>query len=376
MTGLRVAARVAARGVDLALEVAEGSVVAVLGPNGAGKSTLLGVVSGLIRPDEGRVDLAGRVLTDTATGVAVPPHDRSVVLLAQQPLLFPHLTVAGNVEFAPRSAGRSRREARAHAARWLETLEAGELASRRPHELSGGQAQRVALARALAADPRLLLLDEPMAALDVTATPALRALLRKVLRDSGRTALLVTHDLLDVLALADRVVVIEEGRIAEDGPVREVLTRPRSAFGARIAGTNLVPGTVAGGALDSPAGRVHGRVDPECRNGQTAVAVFAPSAVAVYTEPPHGSPRNSLRVRVDELEARGATVLVRSDAGIAAEITTAALAELGIEPGSTVWFVVKATEVSIHARGSQADPADDQDGDEAEDVHDATRDRQ
>ncbi|MEU5841055.1 ATP-binding cassette domain-containing protein [Rhodococcus sp. NPDC047139] len=343
-----VRARVDARGVDIRLDVAQGSIVAVLGPNGAGKSTLLGVVSGLLRPDTGRVELGGRLLTDTATGVAVASHDRSVVLLAQQALLFPHLTVAANVEFAPRSAGVGRREARARAVRWLKEVDAEDLADRRPHELSGGQAQRVALARALAAEPRLLLLDEPMAALDVTATPVLRSLLRRVLRDSGRTALLVTHDPLDVLALADRVILLEGGRIVEDGPVRRVLTRPRSAFAARIAGVNLVTGTGCEDALESTGGHVYGRVHADCVPGAPAVAVFAPSAVAVYTDPPHGSPRNALRATVAELEARGSTVLVRSDSGIAAEITTAALADLDIHPGDSVWFVVKATEVGIH----------------------------
>lgn len=343
-----VRARLDARGVDLDLDVAQGSIVAVLGPNGAGKSTLLGVVSGLLRPDAGRIELDGRVLTDTATGVAVAPHDRAVVLLAQQALLFPHLTVAGNVEFAPRSAGVGRREARARAVRWLKEVDAEDLAARRPHELSGGQAQRVALARALAAEPHLLLLDEPMAALDVTATPVLRSLLRRVLRDSGRTALLVTHDLLDVLALADRVIVIEGGRIVEDGSVRRVLTRPRSAFAARIAGANLITGTARVDALESAGGLVYGRVHADCVPGAAAVAVFAPSAVAVYTGPPHGSPRNALPVRVAELEAQGATVLVRSETGIAAEITTAALADLDIHPGDGAWFVVKATEVNIH----------------------------
>ncbi|WP_241383574.1 sulfate/molybdate ABC transporter ATP-binding protein [Rhodococcus sp. CH91] len=345
---LRVRARVDARALDVELDVAQGSVVAVLGPNGAGKSSLLGVVSGLLRPDAGRVELAGRVLTDTTSGLAVAPHDRAVVLLAQQPLLFPHMTVAGNVEFAPRSAGSGRRESRSRAERWLREVDTAELAGRRPHELSGGQAQRVALARALAADPHLLLLDEPMAALDVTAAPTLRSLLRRVLREDERTALLVTHDPLDVIALADRVVVIEHGRIVEDGTVRQVLTRPRSVFAARIAGTNLVTGIVRDGTLETGEGVVHGRLDPDCRSGLPAVAVFAPSAVAVYTDPPHGSPRNTLRITVAELESRGATVLVRSHSGIAAEITTAALTELDIHPSATVWFVVKATEVDVH----------------------------
>ncbi|ELB87346.1 molybdenum ABC transporter ATP-binding protein, partial [Rhodococcus wratislaviensis IFP 2016] len=146
MTGLSVEARVDARGVDVGFDLGEGEVLAVLGPNGAGKSTALSVVAGLVRPDVGRVELNGRVLTDTTRGVAVPPHRRGVALLAQQALLFPHLTVAANVAFAPRSAGRGRREARAIAEKWLDAVDATQFADRRPHELSGGQAQRVAVA--------------------------------------------------------------------------------------------------------------------------------------------------------------------------------------------------------------------------------------
>ncbi|MEE2035077.1 sulfate/molybdate ABC transporter ATP-binding protein, partial [Rhodococcus chondri] len=251
--------------------------------------------------------------------------------------------------FAPRSTGAGRRVARRTALLWLGAVDAADLADRQPHELSGGQAQRVAIARALAADPQLLLLDEPMAALDVTTAPAIRSLLRRILRDTGRTALMVTHDPLDVLALADRVVVIESGRIVEDGTVRDVLTRPRSAFAARIAGTNLLTGVAGAEGLATEVGMVHGALDRDCVPGASAVAVFTPAAVAVYPEPPHGSPRNSIRVRVGELEARGATVVVRAEqAGLAAEITTAAVADLDLEPGMDVWFVVKATEVGIH----------------------------
>lgn len=353
MSRLTLQAQVADRGLDLALDVADGSVVAVLGPNGAGKSTLLGVISGLVHPDDGTVTLGDRTLTDTARRLAVPPYRRSVAMLAQQPLLFPHLSVLDNVGFAPRSAGLSTRESRRRGLHWLGEVDATEFASRKPHELSGGQAQRVAIARALAAEPDLLLLDEPMAALDVTTAPTVRSLLRRVLRDAGRTALVVTHDPLDVIALADRAVVVDDGHIVEDGTVHDVLTRPRSAFAARIAGTNLVPGTVDGdvgnGCLDTAVGVVHGLVDDDCAPGAAAVAVFPPSAVAVHTESSHGSPRNHIRVTVAELEARGATVVVRADNGISAEITTAAAAELGIEPGVSVWFVVKATEVRIHS---------------------------
>lgn len=349
MSALHLRARVAARGVDLAVDVESGGVLAVLGPNGAGKSTLLNLVAGLLRPDTGRVTLGDRVLSDTATGVDVPPHRRSVAMLAQEALLFPHLTAVANVAFAPRSTGTRRGQAHREAMRWLEAVDATEFADRRPHELSGGQAQRVAIARALAARPHLLMLDEPMSALDVTAAPAIRSLLRRILREQDRTALVVTHDPLDVLALADRVAVVDGGSVVETGSVREVLTRPRSAFAARIAGVNLVAGTVVADGLDTGLGVVHGTVDEGCRPGERAVAVFSPVAVAVYADEPHGSPRNSFRVTVADLEARGATVLVRAAGfGLAAEITAAAVADLVLAPGSPVWFVVKATEVGIH----------------------------
>lgn len=219
MSALHLEARIAARDVDLSVDVEAGCVLAVLGPNGAGKSTLLNLVAGLLRPDTGRITLGDRVLTDTEAGVDVPPHRRSVAMLAQEPLLFPHLTAIANVAFAPRSTGTRRRRAHREAMRWLEAVDATEFADRRPRELSGGQAQRVAIARALAAQPHLLMLDEPMSALDVTAAPAIRSLLRRILREQDRTALVVTHDPLDVLALADRVAVIDGGRVVETGSV-------------------------------------------------------------------------------------------------------------------------------------------------------------
>ena len=186
-----------------------------------------------------------------------------MALLAQQALLFPHLSVAANVAFAPRCKGHSRSTARAAAQRWLAGRRApNELADRRPAQLSGGQAQRVAIARALAAEPRVLLLDEPMAALDVAAAPALRRLLREVLRGDRRTAMIVTHDLLDALALADRVIVVERGRIVEGGPVRAVLTAPRSEFAARIAGVNLISGV---GRRSRSDPNILGRSDFRCR---------------------------------------------------------------------------------------------------------------
>jgi molybdate transport system ATP-binding protein len=223
-----LSATVAERDIEVSFTVAPGETVALLGPNGAGKSTVLAVAAGLLYPDQGQVVLDGKVLTAVGDGgrpAWVPPHDRKIALLAQDPLLFPHLTVQENVEFAPRSRGVRRSEARATARHWLEQVGAADLAERRPSQVSGGQAQRVAVARALAADPRLLLLDEPMAALDVAVTPALRQTLRTVLAD--RSVVLVTHDALDALLLADTVAVIEGGRIVEQGPVADVLARPR-----------------------------------------------------------------------------------------------------------------------------------------------------
>ncbi|NLG56309.1 MAG: ATP-binding cassette domain-containing protein [Rhodococcus sp.] len=358
--GLSLRAQVTARGFDVELDIEPWQVVAVLGPNGAGKSTLLSVLSGLIYPDHGHLVLDGKTLIDTAAHVQIPPHKRAVALLAQQPLLFPHLSVAANVAFAPRAAGASRRVARDAAYTWLEAVDALEFARRRPHQLSGGQAQRVAVARALAADPKVLLLDEPLAALDVSAAPAIRSLLRDVLRSGERMALVVTHDILDALAFADRAVVIESGHIAEEGPVREVLSRPRSDFGARIAGVNMMAGTANETGLTARDGVVvTGNVDTQCRIGGDAVAVFAPHAVAIYLSPPEGSPRNLFEVQVTELTTRGAVVVVAGaltsspSTVLTAEITAAAAADLQLVPGAKVCFVVKATEVAVHASARQ-----------------------
>ncbi len=345
-----VHAAVADRGVDVTLGVADHEVVAVLGPNGAGKSTLLSVVAGLLRPDAGRAELDGRVLFDVGPTVGspvwVPAHDRGVALLAQEPLLFPHLSALENVAFGPRSVGRSRREARGVAAHWLAEVDATRYADRRPAELSGGQQQRVAVARALAADPRLLLLDEPMAALDVAVAPALRQLLRRVLVD--RPVLIVTHDVLDALLLADRVVVVEDGRVVEEGPTAQVLGRPRSGFAARIAGLNMVRGVLDGRGVRSPTGLVvEGLAEEPIEQGASAVAVFRPSAVGVYRHPPGGSPRNVIDVTITELEPHGGQIRVRT-ADLSADVTADAVADLDLAPRTSVFFGVKASEVAIY----------------------------
>jgi molybdate transport system ATP-binding protein len=358
MSELRLRAVVADRGVDVEFSVAAGEVVAILGPNGAGKSTALHVIAGLLRPDEGLVHLGNKVLSDTAAGIFVPAHARRVGLLLQDPLLFPHLSVAANVAFAPRSRGRRRRVAREVAAHWLKEVDAVELADRWPRQLSGGQAQRVAIARALAAEPDVMLLDEPLAGLDVAAAAAIRKLLRGVLAGNGRSALMVTHDLLDVLTLADRVLVLESGHIVESGPAATVLAVPRSYFAARLAGVNVVSGTLDDdGVVRTDRGaRWYGRpaVDAPPERGQPTIAVFAPAAVAVYRDPPHGSPRNTVAVTVAEIDTRASGIRIRADQqpggapGLAADITTDAAAELQLAPGDQVYFSVKAQEITLH----------------------------
>jgi len=349
MTGVALRAVVENRSVDIEFDVAAGRVLALLGPNGAGKSTALHVIAGLVRPDHGVVRVGQRVLTDTAAGVHIATHDRRVGLLLQDPLLFPHLSVIRNVAFAPRSS-------HAAAAHWLAEVDAAELAERMPRQLSGGQAQRVALARALAAEPDVLLLDEPLAGLDVAAATAMRKVLRRVLARDDRSAVLITHDLLDVLTLADRVLVLEAGRIAESGSAATVLATPRSRFGARFAGVNLVGGTAdAEGVLTTQWGTTwHGTPGPDMVAGESAVALFNPASVAVYRDKPHGSPRNTVEVTVAEIDSRGPVIRVRADEqpdgapGLAADITAGAVTDLRLAPGDRVYFSVKAQEVTVH----------------------------
>jgi molybdate transport system ATP-binding protein len=360
VSGLYLRATLHDRGFDVELGVQAGEVLALLGPNGSGKSTALHVVAGLVAPDHGVVRAGGRALTDTESGVFLATHDRRVGLLLQDPLLFPHLSIAANVAFSPRCRGPGKtgsgETVRGTALRWLREVGAEELADRRPRELSGGQAQRVAIARALAGEPDVLLLDEPMAGLDVASATAIRAVLRRVLACDGRCAVIVTHDVLDVVTLADRVAVIEAGRVAESGRAGQVLSAPRSGFGARIAGFNLVPGTVdTDGVLRAASGEFwYGVAAEPLAAGRRAVAVFSPAAVAIFAEPPVGSPRNVVEVTIAEVEARGTAVRVRAAsraddvAGIAADVTTNTAAEMHLVSGARVWFAIKAQEVALH----------------------------
>ena len=232
------------------LPVAAGEVVALLGPNGAGKSTVLRSVAGLSELRAGRLSLGSRVLDDVEAGIFVAPSRRGVGTVFQDHRLFPHLSVTDNVAFGPRALGLPRRDAERTAATWLDRLGVAAFADRRPGQLSGGQAQRVAIARALAASPTALVLDEPLAALDAHARGEVQRALAEHLREFTGACVLVTHDLVDALVLADRMVVLEDGRVVQAGRPDEVLRRPATAYVARLLGMNLFDGTVVG----APAG--------------------------------------------------------------------------------------------------------------------------
>ena len=266
----------------------------------------------------------------------MPPHARGVSLLAQDALLFPHLSVLDNVAFGPRSAGVHRADADAPRREWLRRVDAAELSARKPGQLSGGQAQRIAVARALASDPGLLLLDEPLAALDVTVAPAIRRMLRDVLAD--RTAIIVTHDVLDAFTLADRVVVLEAGRIVDIGPTRDVLDRPATPFAAELAALNLLIGTASGSGIMTDAGsRVGASVTQPIADGVRAGLAIRPSLVSVAIEQPTDPALTVLAGTVRDLETRGDLIRVRTDE-LAADVTPGRVADLDLGSGTAVWL--------------------------------------
>ena len=364
---LQVAFELKARDVVVDLEVGAGRTVALIGPNGSGKSTVCSVAAGLLDAESGRVVLGGRVLD--GPGEFVRAGRRRVALLSQDPEVFTHMSVLGNVVFALRCQGVRRGEAVARARAELAAVGAEHLASRSGGALSGGQAARVALARALATGPRLLVLDEPMSALDVTARQEMRRLVSRRCAEEGLTLLLVTHDVLDLTALAEEVVVLDRGRVVEQGPTARVLAAPRSDFVARLTGTSVLMGVIDGEAsapgLRLPSGRVvHGRPQDDSTEtadrgeilspGAPGVALVPPDAVALYREAPEGSPRNVLTGRVTGLERSGALVSVRLELEegqrLSAAVTAGAVAELGIAEGRQVCCVIKAVQVRVVAR--------------------------
>ncbi len=378
-----VNAGVSARGVRLDLTLPAGMTTAVVGPNGSGKTTLVQLVAGQLRAEDGQV----RIGDEEVSGPSghVDSHRRRISVLGQRSLLFPHLSVLENVAFGPRARGVRAAEAHARAQTELDAVGCGEFAARRPQQLSGGQAQRVAMARALAIDPRVLLLDEPLAALDASVAGRVRRLLAE--RLTGRTCLLVTHDVLDVWTLAQHVIVLDAGRVVATGTPDQVLGRPRTDFVAHLSGLCVLRGTASGpdsmtvGRVDQSPPRnghppasmptseglgwmdqashgpvVTGLTQDDWTGAGAALATFSPDAVALYpltgADAPTGSPRNTWSATIRALEPRGPLVRVHltltGGHDIAADITAQAAAALDLTEGADIAASVKATQIHLH----------------------------
>lgn len=335
--------------LDLRVELEAGpdAAVAVVGPNGAGKTTLLRVLAGLVRPDSGRISIDGRVVDDPGQGVHVVPEERRLGVVFQEPRLFDHLSALENVAFGLRARGMGRREARRHASEWLERVGMAPVAGLRPRQLSGGQAQRVALARVLATEPAVLLLDEPLSAVDATARSELRHLLREELRRYPGVRIVVTHDPVEAASLASRLLVLEAGRVSQEGPLVEVTARPRSPWVASMVGLNLLEGRAAGTAVTVGPGGLVTTATPQ--DGPVFVA-FRPNSVTLHRLPPEGSARNTWPGRIRELHPAGDRARVRVDGPVplVAEVTAGSVAELDLAGGGEVWASVKATDLDVY----------------------------
>ncbi|HVH53481.1 MAG TPA: ABC transporter ATP-binding protein [Actinomycetota bacterium] len=353
-----IEARRATFTVAAAFNATAGETVALLGPNGAGKSTLVAALAGIEPPARGRVDLDGRTLDDVAAGRHVPPERRPVGVVFQNRLLFPHLSAIENVAFPLRALGAGRREARSRAADLLARLGLAPRAGARPAELSGGEAQRVALARALIREPRLLLLDEPLAALDVRARTQVRALLRRELIGFPGVRLLVTHDPVEAMSMADRMVLMEEGRVTQIGTPTEVRAAPRTSYAAELVGVNLFTGRLE--RLEAGAGRLvtaEGDVVVGWPLGidsslEPVIGLLRPADVSLHVRPPEGaSARNVLAGTVTSVSVEGERARVRIDAAppLVAEVTLGSVERLGIREGTRLWASFKAVEVRVQA---------------------------
>ncbi len=332
--------------LDARLSVPAGRTAALVGPNGAGKSTVVAALAGLLPLDAGHIELGGEVLDDPSVGVLVPAEARRVGVVFQDYLLFPHLTVLENVAFGPRSRGLGGAEARTRADRWIRRLELGGLEGRYPRDLSGGQAQRVALARALATEPGLLLLDEPLGALDVRTRSVVRRVLAEHLAEFEGPRLLITHDPTEAFHLADEIHVLEGGRVTQAGTADEIRLRPRTEYAAELGGTTLVRGTAREGAVDTGGHVLH--IADHGIEGPVLVTL-RPTSISVHRARPEGSFRNIWRTRVVRLEQHGHRVrfLTGAPLPVTVEVTAEARVELALTLETEIWVALKATEIGV-----------------------------
>lgn len=327
--------------LDAELRCAPGETVALLGPNGAGKSTIFKSIAGLQPITAGVIRIGGATVDEPESGTFVPPEHRRVGMVFQDYLLFPHMTVRQNIEFGPKNL----RLPMSH--EWVKALGLTELLDRTPSQLSGGQAQRVALARALATDPQVLLLDEPLAALDASTKQTVRGELRHFLQRYERGTVLVTHDPLDALVLADRIVVIEEGRVTQEGPIAQVASEPRTDYLAAVLGVTLLRGNASNGVITCDTA---GTLITSTNLSGPVVAIIRPQAISLHTNKPEGSARNVWHTEITQVDAHHDQVRVTlaGPPPLTAAITPAAVAELGLVPGQQIWASLKATDIAVH----------------------------
>ena len=332
--------------LDVAIDVEPGHTVALLGPNGAGKSTVVEAIAGLIAVDSGSIALGGRMLDDSVSNHFVPSEERHVGVMFQDHLLFSHMSVLDNIAFGVRSKGMSAREAHDVASSWCERLDLSGYEDRSVRDLSGGQAQRVALARALATNPSILLLDEPLAALDVTTRALARRVLAEHLEDFAGPRLLITHDPAEAFLLADEIHIIEGGRITQVGTAESVTQGPMTDYAADLAGTNLLRGEASDGAVHIGDHLIHVAGSPD--DGPMLLTIH-PRAVSLHRQRPEGSPRNSWQATITHIEimADRSRVTMGSPVPLTAEVTTESVDSLGIAVGSAVWVSIKATEIGV-----------------------------
>jgi molybdate transport system ATP-binding protein len=333
--------------LDVELCAEPGEVVALIGPNGAGKSTVLNCLAGLTPIDRGRIMIDTDIVDDPAADVLVDPEDRPIGFVFQDYVLFAHLTVLENVAYGMRARGVAKGEARQRANEWLDRFDLASYARQRPEALSGGQAQRVALARALATNPRLLLLDEPLAALDAGTRAAVRRDLRRHLASFDGMRLVVTHDPVDAYALADRVMVLEAGRIVQAGTLAEVTAHPRTRYVADLVGVNLIVGDVLDGVLTTPSGaRV---VIADAADGSTLATIRPHSVLLARGDTTASSARNTWGGTIVDIDRLGERVrlVIDGELPLTAEITAAALDDLQLRPGDDVHASVKATDIEV-----------------------------
>lgn len=337
--------------LEAQLSVRPGELVTVVGPNGSGKTTLLRVLAGLTPLTSGSATIGDVVVDQPAIRAWIPPEKRSIGFVFHDHRLFDGFDVLDNVAFGLRARGSRRSPARTTARHCLEHLDAAHLADRSPRELSTGESQRVALARALVPDPAVLLLDEPFSALDDPSRRWIRRALTGETPDgsSRPTRLVVTHDPAEALTLGSRVVVLEAGRIVQDGTPDEIARHPLSPYAAALVGMNVLRGharqgtvTLADGVELRTASRLSGPV----------TAIVSPRAVGLFEKRPEGTPRNMFEMVVDgfDREENRVRVRLRGPVPLVAEVTPAAVDDLGISPGRALWAAVKATEIDLRPR--------------------------